>query len=196
MKARKLILLFCMLLMLAAYAFGESSEADQVLPETEEYVFQLTDAEVEANKYRIYEFLTLELGFNHAAACGVLANIENESRFDPAAVGDYGTSYGLCQWHNKRYDRLVQWSAEQGLDYAELETQLQYMKLELDTNFAYVYKRMVNNIANTRRGAYSAGNYWCINYQRPKDKVKRGDARGEVARQKYFDSYRHITADQ
>ncbi len=196
MKGRKLLLLLCMLLMVTACALGEVSEADTELSETGDYVFQLTEAEVEANKYRIYEYLTVELGFNHAAACGVLANIENESRFDPIAVGDYGTSYGLCQWHNKRYDRLLEWSAEQGLDYTALETQLQYIKFELDSYFAYVYKRMTHDIPNTRRGAYSAGNYWCINYQRPKDKVKRGDARGEVARQKYFDSYRPALSEQ
>ena len=186
-------LALCALLALAlSLGFCETGEAAEAADETAqipEYVFMLTEAEVEANKYRIYEFLTLELGFNHASACGVMANIDVESRFDPTAVGDYGTSYGLCQWHNKRYDRLIEWSAENDLDYTTLEAQLLYMKYELDNNFAYVFKRMTNDIVNTSRGAYSAGNYWCINYQRPKDKVKRGDARGELARQKYFSGF-------
>jgi hypothetical protein len=45
---------------------------------------------------------------------------------------------------------------------------------------------MTNNIVDTRRGAHSAGNYWCINYQRPVDKVRRGDVRGELARNLYW----------
>ena len=183
-------LALCALLALAlSLGLCETDQTPDETAETPEYVFMLTDAEVEANKYQIYEFLTKELGFNHASACGVMANIDVESRFDPAAVGDYGTSYGLCQWHNKRYDRLIEWTEENGLDYTTVEAQLLYMKYELDNNFAYVFKRMANDIVNTSRGAYSAGNYWCINYQRPKDKVKRGDARGELARQKYFPDF-------
>ena len=63
-----------------------------------------------ANRNRIYEFLIEELGLNHAAVCGIIANIHVESRFNPRALGDWGTSYGICQWHNKRFARLISWS--------------------------------------------------------------------------------------
>ena len=178
------------LLLTAALLCGNVIAA--VTPLEEEYVFSLTEEEVEANKLFIYRFLIIELGFNHASACGVLANMEVESRFDPAAVGDYGTSYGLCQWHNKRYTRLVEWCAENGMDYSTVEAQLLFMKYELENKYAYVFKRMTKEIPDTRRGAYSAGNYWCIQYQRPKDKIRRGDVRGELARRVYYDGYRPL----
>ena len=55
----------------------------------------------------VYSWLRNDMGFNHAAACGVLANIQYESGANPGAVGDGGTSYGLCQWHNSRCRSLI-----------------------------------------------------------------------------------------
>ena len=36
----------------------------------------------------VYDFLTGELNLSTAAACGVLANIEHESNFQPTIFGD------------------------------------------------------------------------------------------------------------
>ena len=65
----------------------------------------------------VFEFLTTELGLNSAAACGVLANIEAESNFILTSYGDGGTSYGLCQWHDGRFDALQSFCLLQGYDY-------------------------------------------------------------------------------
>ncbi len=138
-----------------------------------------------ANRDRIYEFLTEELKLNYAAACGVIANMHVESRFNPQALGDWGTSYGICQWHNKRFAQLISWSEENGLDYTQLETQLQFMKFELENKYRFVYDHLLK-ASNTQRGAYSIGNYWCIYYEKPKNKYASGDARGELARKRYW----------
>ena len=138
-----------------------------------------------ANRNRIYEFLIEELGLNHAAVCGIIANIHVESRFNPRALGDWGTSYGICQWHNKRFALLISWSEENGLDYTQLETQLQFMKFELENKYRFVYEHLLK-ASNTQRGAYSIGNYWCIYYEKPKNKYASGDARGELARKRYW----------
>ena len=53
------------------------------------------------------EFLRSELKLNSAAIAGILANISRESGFDPATVGDEGASFGLCQWRDRRRDRLL-----------------------------------------------------------------------------------------
>ena len=160
---------------------GEVSASEEVQPLTKQEELALYSG----NRDIIYRFLTQELGLNHAVACGIIANIHYESRFNPEALGDYGTSYGICQWHNKRYTLLVDWSEENGLDYTSLETQLLFMKYELDNNFSFVMKRL-RDIADTKRGAYSAGNYWCIYYERPVNKYVSGDIRGELARQTYW----------
>ena len=51
----------------------------------------------------IFRYLHDTMGLNEAACCGVLANIEAESGFSNASVGDYvegvPTSFGICQWH-------------------------------------------------------------------------------------------------
>ena len=46
-----------------------------------------------ANVKTIYEFCIKELKLNNAGACGVLANIEAESNFNPNLYGDGGDSY-------------------------------------------------------------------------------------------------------
>lgn len=40
------------------------------------------------NKEKVFSFLTEELGLNNAAACGVMANVQNESGFNPARHED------------------------------------------------------------------------------------------------------------
>lgn len=45
-----------------------------------------------------------EHGFTAEQACGIVANIARESRFNPAAVGDGLRAYGLGQWHPDRQD--------------------------------------------------------------------------------------------
>lgn len=48
-----------------------------------------------AEETEIFEYLTGTMNLNQAAACGILANIQYESGFNPNALGDNGTSYGI-----------------------------------------------------------------------------------------------------
>ena len=41
---------------------------------------------------QVYQYLTEQMGLPSSSACGILANIEKESAFNPNAVGDNGTS--------------------------------------------------------------------------------------------------------
>ncbi len=58
------------------------------------------------NTLEIYRYLVEKMGLNHAAACGILANIQMESNFNQLAIGDGGTSFGICQWHLSRLSNL------------------------------------------------------------------------------------------
>ena len=49
------------------------------------------------------------MGWSRAQTAGILANLSSESGFDPHAVGDHGTSYGLAQWHAGRLRLFSQW---------------------------------------------------------------------------------------
>lgn len=137
------------------------------------------------NQAKIYRFLREELELNKAAASGVLANIESESNFSTVALGDGGTSYGLCQWHAGRFSNLVNWCRGNGYDYHLLEGQLAYLKQELEGGYRGVLEYL-RQVPDTARGAYQAGYYWCMHYEIPSDTVNRSIYRGKVAMERYF----------
>ena len=113
---------------------------------------------------QVYEYLTGELKLSTAAACGVLANIEHESAFQPTIFGDQGTSFGLCQWHNERFTALRGFCASLGLDYRSVEGQLAYLKYELGTNYTTLLLTL-QSIDNPPDGAYRAGYLWCVHFE-------------------------------
>ena len=137
---------------------------------------------------QVYEYLTGELKLSTAAACGVLANIEHESAFQPTIFGDQGTSFGLCQWHNERFTALRGFCASLGLDYRSVEGQLAYLKYELGTNYTTLLLTL-QSIDNTPDGAYRAGYLWCVHFEKPSDTYNKAMARGELARGKYWPRY-------
>jgi hypothetical protein len=160
---------------------------------------------VSENAKEIYHFLLYEMGLNSAAACGILANIRTESYFNPNALGDNGTSYGICQWHDTstgkgRYTSLKNWCEKNGYDYTTLDGQLHYLQYELSQNNSSVlyngktiYDKMLT-FENTAEGAYNAGYYWCNTFEVPysNNPAKREaecQARGTLARDTYWSVY-------
>jgi hypothetical protein len=59
-----------------------------------------------ATPRQVYDALT-RAGASTIQAAGIMANIINESGFDPEAVGDQGTSFGIVQEHGSHYASLV-----------------------------------------------------------------------------------------
>ena len=118
----------------------------------------------DSNEETIFLFLREELQLNEAAACGVLASIEEESGFAPTAYNPAGY-YGLCQWGSGRQQQLYSFCAQNGLDSASLEGQLQFMKHELETVESAALAAM-QAIENTAEGAYQAGWSWASTYER------------------------------
>ena len=138
-----------------------------------------------SNEAVIYQFLVGDMGLNEAAACGVLANIECESDFRISATGDGGTSYGICQWHNSRWEHLKQYRPT---DWNTLRGQLEFMRYELlhDKTSVWRFLRTVTNDAN---GAYLAGHYWCFHFEIPKNYPTVSVRRGNLARSSYWPKY-------
>lgn len=137
---------------------------------------------------QVYEYLTKELGLPSSSACGILANIEQESAFDPNAVGDQGTSYGLCQWHDGRFSKLKSHCLARGLDYRSVEGQMDYLSIELRSTY-YDLLAVLRNMEDTPEGAYRAGYLWCVEFERPADMERKGAARGTLAQGKYWNRY-------
>lgn len=136
----------------------------------------------------VFDYLTNDLALSDAAACGVLANIEHESAFQPTIVGDKGTSYGLCQWHNERFSALRGYCSALGLDYRTVQGQMAYLKYELGSNYTSLLLSL-QAIDDTPEGAYKAAWLWCIQFERPSNMQAKAVQRGELARGKYWPRY-------
>ena len=147
------------------------------------------------NEATVYKFLVNNMGLNSAGACGVMANIQHESGFNPNATGDSGTSYGICQWHNSRWTSMKNWCNENGFDWKTLTGQLNYLKFELSqNNWRYLYNgktiyNYISSVSNNARGAYNAGHYWCYYFEVPANKDTVSVTRGNLAKNTYWKEY-------
>ncbi len=143
----------------------------------------------DSNETIIYNFLINEIGLNTAQACGILANIHEESRFIPTAscidVDGY-ESYGLCQWHVTRLDALKDYCNTHKLDYKTVRGQMEYLKYELNTTEKYAYS-MILGIPNNADGAYTAAYNWTKYFGRGATQYY--DYRGNLAKTKYWPKY-------
>ncbi|MBQ7714744.1 MAG: hypothetical protein IJT70_02620 [Clostridia bacterium] len=145
----------------------------------------------ETNETIIYNFLKTELRLNEAQACGVLANIYGESRFDPHAylereAVDGKPSYGLCQWHLERLDGLIGYCGDHGLDYTTVQGQLEYLKYELYNTEKHAFE-MLLECDNTADGAYLAGYNWSRYYGRGAAYLY--EYRGNLSKDKFWPVY-------
>lgn len=146
-----------------------------------------TSQSASANETAIYKYLTGTMGLNKAGAAGVLGNIVNESSFDPNALGDGGTSYGICQWHNSRWEDLKKYCNSHNLDWKTLDGQLEFLNYELKTKYGGVYSTL-KSVANTEQGAYDAAYKWCTDFEVPQNRFQEGVNRGNKAKT-YFKNY-------
>ena len=139
------------------------------------------------NREQIFTYLRGNLGLSVAATCGVMANIQMESNYNPDALGDYGTSYGLCQWHDDvalgydRWTQLKNFCAANGLQWQNsVDGQMQFLQYELERG----YKKVLSNLRSqpeTAQGAYDAAYYYCVNYEVPANKEAVGKVRANLA---------------
>ncbi len=137
------------------------------------------------NEAAVFQYCTEKLGLNTAAACGVLANIYCESGFRTNAIGDGGTSVGICQWHNGRWTNLKNYAPD---DWQTLEGQLRFMKKELRTGYSDTLNYL-KEVSDDEQGAYDAAYYWCMHFEMPDKIVSRSTTRGYLAKNVYWKRY-------
>ena len=70
-------------------------------------------------------------GLTVSQSAGIAGNIAVESGFNPTAIGDNGTSYGLAQWHLDRWENLKQWCSKNGYEPSSISGQLEFLWWEL-----------------------------------------------------------------
>lgn len=181
------------------YVVAQRTDSAQTAPE--DGVMQ-SQQNANKNASTIFSFLIKNCNFHAAAACGILANIECESDFNPTCRGDSGTSYGICQWHNERLTAMQNWCAGHGYNWKELTGQLYYLRQELSGNTnRYLYNGLTiaNKLrakANTAKGAFDAGYDWCYYYEVPANRGARSAERGNKARNSYWPKFSNKTVTE
>lgn len=140
------------------------------------------------NEVLVYDFLVGKLGLNTAATCGILANIECESAFDPLSVSDRGQSLGLVQWNTDRKTAMIDYCNANGYDYKSVDGQLHYLEYDLTVNYKSVYN-YIRSVTNNASGAYDAAYHWCYYFERPTNKAVKSVQRGNLAKDTYWPRY-------
>lgn len=119
----------------------------------------------------------LDQGWGPAATAGILSSEYSESRFNPGAVGDNGTSMGLFQWHNERAAQLQAWARDRKLDPKALATQLAFTQWDLTDG----PHKAVGDALRKTRDAVEAGTLWTAQYERPAGGEAEARRRGEAS---------------
>lgn len=144
------------------------------------------------NKNDVYYYLTKEVGFNSAAASGIMANIEHESYFASDIVkrdSNGKLSGGLCMWNGSRFASLQKFCNKNGYNYLSIKGQMNYLKHELQSSsFKHIYNYL-KSVANTANGAYDAAYYWCYYFEIPANRAANAAKRANYAVSKYWPTY-------
>jgi len=101
-------------------------------------------------------------GFPNNSVAALMTNINAESSFNTGAIGDNGTSYGLCQWHNSRWDNLRNTFPS---TYQTVGGQLEFLMYELK-NYS-IYTSFLQGSKSAADLTYD----FCYDFERPYDKA-------------------------
>ena len=110
-------------------------------------------------------------GWSPAQAAGIVANLQTESKMNPAAVGDKGAAYGIAQWHPDRQANFAKW-AGRDIKGSSLAEQLAFVQYELTQGNEQAAGLALRSSLTPGR----AGSIFSRTFERP------GDVEGEAAR--------------
>lgn len=101
-----------------------------------------SSSNIEGVQGKVYDFL-LKKGVPIAGGAAVMGNIEDASNFDPSYVNDKGYA-GLCQWRGERLNKLKELAETKGVEWTDLDLQLEYMWSELENSKKTVKDKLMN----------------------------------------------------
>jgi hypothetical protein len=103
-----------------------------------------------------------QMGYSPEASAAITGNLAAESKLNPNATGDNGTSHGIAQWHNERWRMMNDWTRQRGYDPNSLDGQIKYLDWELKTRYTGVY-----NTLKTTRDLKTATAAFTTGFERP-----------------------------
>lgn len=107
-----------------------------------EFINAAADENATGERSKYIQQKLMSMGFTASAAAGVVGNLVQESGLRTDAIGDNGTSGGLAQWHNERWEKLKRFAAARGKDWTDLDTQIEFLAEEMRTSYADTYAKM------------------------------------------------------
>ena len=154
---------------------------------------------------------------NRAVICGIMANINRESKFVPSeATGDGGRAHGLFQWRDDQGGNPTRWHAvkatavkategKHGTDalLISIPFQIKYFLMDIwylkqdsyyvpeNNNKKGLYKNIgeaLMSIPDTVEGAKEAATLICVDYEKPTDTSGESLERSNIA-EAYYNSY-------
>ena len=117
-----------------------------------------------------------KMGWTSAQAAGIAANLGTESGFNPAAVGDGGSAYGIGQWHEDRQKAFEKWAGH-SMRGSSLDEQLKFVNYELTQG----NERAAGDRLRGTRTASDAAGVVSQYYERPADTAGEMARRGALA---------------
>jgi len=138
------------------------------------------------NERYIYTYLTDEMGLNTAAACGIMGNIYYETNF----TADISVSgfYGLFMYWSGLTNELVSWCAANGQNHTTVEGQMAFFDWKMENAYQDLLAAL-RGLSNTAEGAYSAGDMFCRQFERPSNVNYEANKRGSYASGTLFPRY-------
>lgn len=127
------------------------------------------------------DYFRRELALNDAAISGILANLQEESGFNPNKIGDLGAAYGICQWRGDRLNQMVKYCEAQKLNPVSMEGQLAFLVYYLKENYIYPYD-LLRCSPDSEQGALQATYDFCAYYEVPSDPSQESQERERLTR--------------
>jgi LysM repeat protein len=134
---------------------------------------------VRGNAQQAIDFFMAK-GLTREQAAGIAGNLLHESGFNPSAVGDGGTSFGIAQWHLGRGDAMKAYCRAHGYSETSFKGQLEYLWHELNNAESYALGKL-----RATSTPYDAGMAFCRYFERP---AVISPTRGHSAEQFYRES--------
>lgn len=149
----------------------------------------LSLSEMYNNAHYIASFF-LRNGWTYEAIAAILGNMQTESNMNPGIwenldSGNTSGGYGLVQWTPAT--KLIDWASENGLDYTDIDTQLQRILWEMENGVQYYptdsYPETFAEFSVSEKSPEYLAGAFLYNYERPKS--PNAEKRGEQARYWY-----------
>ena len=156
-------------------------EATQEANTTEETV-EITKEDNRTTEEVVWDYLKAA-GYSDIQVAGIIGNLYQESGLNPARVESNGEGIGLVQWSFGRKQSLINYASSKGVDWSDLETQLEFLVDELDSKqFYQPYKDTFMNPYSVNEATEA----FCFGFERPNKAKANLSFRQEKAWEAYY----------